>query len=98
MTKDELKIKYCMDGIYDVENRNVGGRWVKGLMEGYDYEVLVFPKGSQYGINKGRISKLNIRNKDKKTVAEYERGWTVKPKDAEGQRILKKVIALYPGK
>lgn len=35
-----------MDGIYDVENRNVGGKWVKGLMEGYDYEVLVFPKGS----------------------------------------------------
>ncbi len=98
MNVQQLKTKYCMDGIYGAENRNVGGRWVKGFMEGYDYEVLVFPKGSQYGINKGRISKLYIRNKDKKTVAEYERGWTFKPNDAEGQRILKKVLALYPGR
>lgn len=93
-----MNLKYCMDGVYEVEKRNMGGVWKKGLLDGYDYEVLVFPKGSQYGIDKGRVSKLFIRDKNKKVVADYDRSWNVRPKDPEGQKILKKVLALYPGR
>ena len=98
MTREELKIKYCMDGIYEVEERNVGGTWKKGLLNGCDYQVLVFPKGSPFGINKGRISKLFIRDKNKKVIADYDRGWNVKPKSPDEQKVLKSVLALYPGK
>ena len=42
------------------------------------YQVKAFDKGSEYGINGGKISKLWIRL-DGKVIASYERGWDIKP-------------------
>ncbi len=40
--------------------------------------VKAYDTGSVYGINEGRISKLQIRI-DGKTVASYDRGWDIVP-------------------
>ena len=42
------------------------------------YQVKAFDKGSEYGINGGKISKLWIRL-DGKIIASYDRGWDIKP-------------------
>lgn len=42
------------------------------------YEVKVYDEGSKFGIKKGRISKLWL-SIDGKTVANYDRGWDMKP-------------------
>ena len=44
------------------------------------YQVKAFDKGSEYGINGGKISKLWIRL-DGKIIASYDRGWDIKPNE-----------------
>ena len=50
----------------------------------YHYWAKVYDVGSQYGIDGGRISKLMIK-RNGETVCNYDRGWDVKPVDAETQ-------------
>lgn len=42
------------------------------------YWVKAYEEGSVYGINEGRISKLEIRI-DGETVVRYDRGWDIEP-------------------
>ena len=42
------------------------------------YWVKAFEEGSEWGINGGKISKLSIKI-DGEWVANYDRGWDVKP-------------------
>lgn len=42
------------------------------------YWVKAFAEGSEYGINGGKISKLSIKI-DGAWVANYDRGWDIKP-------------------
>ncbi len=42
------------------------------------YHVKAYEVGSEYGIDGGRISKLDIRI-DGKVTALYERGWEIEP-------------------
>ena len=42
------------------------------------YWAKVYDEGSEYGIDGGRISKLQIRI-DGVTVVNYDRGWDIKP-------------------
>lgn len=44
------------------------------------YWVKAFEEGSEWGINGGKISKLSIKI-DGEWVANYDRGWDVKPAD-----------------
>ena len=44
------------------------------------YWVKAYERGSKYGINGGRISKLTIKI-DGEKVANYDRGWDIKPED-----------------
>lgn len=48
--------------------------WTNGSVDGFDFCVKHYKHGSPYGIENGRISKLEIR-KDGKIVANYDRGW-----------------------
>ena len=65
--------------------------WVIGniIVDGTVYEVRakVFLENSQFGINKGPISKLYIA-KDGKCIASYDRGWDVRPSD-ENKEVYK---------
>ncbi len=44
------------------------------------YWVKAYEEGSEYGINEGRISKLQIRI-DGEITANYDRGWDIEPKE-----------------
>ena len=54
------------------------------------YYVKSFDKGSEYGINGGRISKLQIRINNE-IVVNYDRGWDVEP-DINNQVVM---VAYY---
>jgi len=57
--------------------------WSKGIIEiantKIQYWVKHFEEGSDFGINNGKISKLECRI-DNKTIINYDRGWDKKPK------------------
>jgi len=52
--------------------------WTEGVLNGYWYQAKVYPEGSQYGINNGRVSKLTICTSvnwdSSKQVYNYDRG------------------------
>jgi len=57
------------------------------------YYVKNFSEGSEYGINGGRISKLSIKI-DGKYVANYDRGWDIKPDKNDKPAMLAYSILL----
>jgi len=65
--------------------------WVVGECEGYSFEAKLYDRGSEFGINDGRISKLLIRNKAGEWIANYDRGWDIKPKTEDDNAIYKAV-------
>ncbi len=68
--------------------------WTKGFLDGFEYQVKYYPNSSEFGINKGKISKLWI-SKDGFECASYERGWNQKPKTTECKRIYKTLLEKY---
>lgn len=58
------------------------------------YCIKHFENGSEFGIDGGRISKLEIRI-DGKTTCHYDRGWDLKPKDEATQQALDILVAQY---
>ena len=77
ITKDERRINH----------------WIKGeATGGYKFTAKMFDEGSVYGIDKGRVSKLDIRQ-DNKILVNYDRGWDVKPKTPEVKQIYKRVMS-----
>lgn len=64
-----------------------GGVWYVGTVGTYYFEALVFSEPSKYGIDGGQVSKLLILDKSRrqggKELACYERGWEVRPENAE---------------
>ena len=76
------------------------GRWLKGMIDGYEFFALVFQTGSKYGINEGRISKLAVRHKLQsltevsRYIINYDRGWDIKP-EAEEQKLILDTLVEY---
>lgn len=58
------------------------------------YWIKYFEEGSEFGIEEGRISKLTLQREDE-TIANYERGWDVEPKDAEAKMVLEILMKEY---
>ena len=69
--------------------------WKRETKDDMSAMILCFPKASQWGIDNGRISKLEIRNKDKKVVCNYDRGWDVKPTDKKVKDFYDEIIKKY---
>lgn len=57
------------------------------------YQVKAFEEGNEWGINGGKISKLSIKI-DGEWVANYDRGWDVKPADDDEAAQLAYCILL----
>ena len=70
------------------------GKWSKGEIRGYKFEVKHFESGSEFGIDGGRISKLRV-TKDGAEVANYDRGWDVLPATSEAQEVTSEIIQRY---
>ncbi len=68
--------------------------WGIGELDGYEFYVKHFEIGSEYGINEGKISKLEIR-KDGRTVANYDRGWDMEPQDAATRKVYEKILEKF---
>lgn len=51
------------------------------------YWVKAYDEGSVYGINEGRISKLQIKI-DGKTVVSYDRGWDIEPDENDEATMI----------
>ena len=56
----------------------------------------VYEAGSEYGIDQGKISKLNIRKIGKtEDLANYDRGWDTVPTKGKVVKVYKKVLKKY---
>lgn len=82
--------------------RQPGSNWIKGSIahNGKEYEISakVYDKGSEYGINNGRISKLWVRPKEGgKPIINYDRGWDIKP-TKEYKKLLYNILDQFNGK
>ena len=55
------------------------------------YWAKVYEEGSEYGINEGRISKLEVKV-DGKTIIRYDRGWDIEPE--EDDEVAKIALAI----
>ena len=68
--------------------------WKEGaiLIRGkvYKYQAKVYEKGSEYGIEGGRVSKVMIKH-DGEIVVNYDRGWDVEP-ESEGAELALAII------
>lgn len=53
-----------------------GTLYIKGTV--LKYSAKVYDEGSEFGINEGRISKLEVRQ-DGKIILNYDRGWDIEP-------------------
>lgn len=67
--------------------------WYDGVITGsnkgvYTFRAKVYETGSVYGIDDGRISKLEIRDPNNVTIVDYERTWVKEPKSEEGIKVL----------
>ncbi|MBQ9597442.1 MAG: hypothetical protein IJR34_04240 [Bacteroidales bacterium] len=65
--------------------------WNKGTIETaegirVDYDVKHYGEGSDFGIDGGKISKLEM-TVNGEIVAHYERGWDIRP-DKENKNIM----------
>lgn len=76
-----------------INERKLGDGWKTVKENGYVAYILAFEESSQYGIDGGKISKLEIR-KDDELVCRYERGWDVKPTE-EVKTFYNKIIKQY---
>jgi hypothetical protein len=71
----------------------LNSNWVQGTINGgYKFEAKMFDNGSEFGINKGRVSKLGI-SQNGKTLVNYDRGWDVKPQTPEVKAVCESVLA-----
>jgi|GEM_PF-3939515 len=71
---------------------NYGG-WTTGTLKSnpdYSFHAKVFAQPSKFGIDEGKISKLDLR-KDGQKVASFDRGWSEKPKTVQDQDALNRI-------
>lgn len=81
ITFDSRKSNHCVQGKFN---------------DDISFTAKVFDKGSVHGIDKGRISKLNIRKEDK-IIVNFDRGWDVEPKTPEHRAIFETITAKLNG-
>jgi len=68
------------------------GTWVCGTLHGHRFDALVFPEHAEiaeWELGESRISKLFVqRLADRQTVANFDRGWDVRPTTDEASAIV----------
>lgn len=65
--------------------------WVKGSTDGFSFEALVFSEASEWGINKGPVSKLFI-TKEKQVVLAYDRRWEKESQQPAVVKAFQKIM------
>lgn len=74
------------------------GTWVIGTVHGHRFDALVFPEHAEreeYELDDSRISKLWLKRLESgRTVANFDRGWDLRPVDDEAEAIVDFVAAM----
>ncbi len=72
--------------------------WTNGVIKidkiSVTFSVKHFEEPNEFGIDEGRISKLELRVKGK-IVANYDRGWDIRSTDDAVEKALQYVIGTY---
>ena len=72
--------------------------WSKGSIEidgvKVEYWAKHFDEGSEWGIDGGRISKLECRANDK-VLLRYDRGWDIRPKTKLAKKAYATMLKMY---
>ena len=89
-TQEELEL-----GEIIVTKQWASDGWVRGRIGKYSFSAKVYGAPSaQYGIDKGRVSKLSIREEaGKRPVVNYDRGWDIRPEGKRVEKIFRKILA-----
>ena len=65
----------------------------------FKYEAKVFGTGSKFGIDDGRISKLQVMKKTDNNswilVIHYDRNWEIKPRTKLEKKALNYILDIY---
>jgi hypothetical protein len=70
-----------------------GTIWVVDGKVGYDYWVKHYEEGSEFGISKGRISKLQIRKHgEKRDLVNFDRGWDLEVPDNDDIKAVYAIL------
>ena len=79
-----------------ISAESIGGAWIDGIIDDYRFQAKVYDTGSRYGINKGRVSKLEIWGRQSggvsRSIVRYDRGWDKKPATDEHKELLEAVL------
>ena len=61
----------------------------------YTFRAKVYDAGSEFGIDNGRISKLEVFHKGNEVI-NYDRGWDQKPRSWKEKTVLRDIVAGFP--
>lgn len=67
--------------------------WVRGTAGRYNFVAKLFDEPSWYGINDGRVSKLEIREEaTDRRIVNYDRGWDIEPKTENEKKAFNAIL------
>lgn len=79
----------------DLKNDETNPVWIVGDVqingETYRVNAKVFQEGSEFGIDKGPVSKLWVEDSNRNTIINYDRGWDIKPTE-ENQEVYNIIL------
>ena len=58
----------------------------------YTAYIKQYDEGSQYGIDGGRISKLQLKDENGRTVVNYDRGWDIRPETIQEEAAVETIL------
>lgn len=70
-----------------------GSPWISGKidgMPGYTFKAKLYDQPSKFGIDGGKISRLQVRKDGEQTLS-YDRGWDQRPTTSEGREALRRI-------
>jgi hypothetical protein len=70
---------------------HTNANWYDGKIDDYTFCAKLFEETSDRGINKGKVSKLEMRDSSYNVVCNYERGWDIRPK-GEALKVFKALL------
>jgi hypothetical protein len=90
--RDEMEIGDDLTITKTTRRFSASGTWVCGRLNAHRFDALVFrehAETAEFELGESQISKLWVqRLADKKTVANFDRGWDVRPTADEATSIV----------
>ncbi len=83
----------AIDTRYNITQAEFFGRnWLSGKIGNLNFQAKVYKEDSRFGINNGNVSKLMVWPEYGPIIVNYDRGWDIKPKNAEEEKIVQTIL------